>query len=198
MSKPINILTLKESEKILASFKTEGLWNEPLKRVYRIRLMILLMLDAGLRVGELVQLRWGDIWLLRDPLTVLAIDRSIAKGGNPREIPLTFRVQNTIQNLRNAFRSTQIVPAHRFLFHGWNPEKHISTRQVERIVKSLGQKHLNRPINPHVFRHTFATRLMRCTNIRNVQVLLGHKSLTSTQVYTHPNNKDLQTAIDNL
>lgn len=49
-----------------------------------------------------------------------------------------------------------------------------------------------------MLRHTFATRLMQKTNIRVVQQLLGHKSLSSTQVYTHPNADDLQKAIENL
>lgn len=198
MSKPINILTLDESEKILATFKTAGDWGQHLKRTIRNRLMILLMLDAGLRVGELVQLRWANVWLMNEPLATIAVHATIAKGGNPREVPLTFRIQETIKLLRNAFRSTAIVPAHRFLFHGYDPEKNMSTRQVQRLVARLGHKAIGRKIHPHIFRHTFATRLMRCTNIRNVQALLGHKSLTSTQVYTHPNNKDLQTAIEGM
>ncbi|GAH96402.1 unnamed protein product, partial [marine sediment metagenome] len=55
-----------------------------------------------------------------------------------------------------------------------------------------------REIHPHILRHTFATRLMSKTSMRVVQELLGHKNLSSTQIYTHPNNADLQEAIDSL
>jgi integrase/recombinase XerC len=49
-----------------------------------------------------------------------------------------------------------------------------------------------------MLRHTFATNLMRTTNARVVQQLLGHKNLSSTQIYTHPNQQDLKKAIDSL
>ena len=47
-------------------------------------------------------------------------------------------------------------------------------------------------------RHTYATRLMRVTNIRTVQVLLGHRRLSSTQIYTHPDQEDKDKAIDKM
>ncbi|GAH73030.1 unnamed protein product [marine sediment metagenome] len=57
---------------------------------------------------------------------------------------------------------------------------------------------LGRPVHPHILRHTFASRLMRTTNARIVQELLGHQHLSTTQIYTHPNQDDLKKAIEQL
>jgi len=74
----------------------------------------------------------------------------------------------------------------------------ITTRQVERIIKHAAIASIGRPANPHMLRHTFATKLMRITNVRVVQELLGHRNLSSTQIYTHPNQDDFAAAIRNL
>ncbi|GAH69734.1 unnamed protein product, partial [marine sediment metagenome] len=52
--------------------------------------------------------------------------------------------------------------------------------------------------HPHMLRHTFASKLMRVTSMRTVQELLGHSSITSTQIYTHPNEDDKKKAIKGL
>ena len=83
-------------------------------------------------------------------------------------------------------------------FYATDTQRPITTRQVERIILTASMKALNRPIHPHVLRHTFASRLMKRTNIRVVQQLLGHTSITSTQIYTHPDSDDLQKAINDI
>jgi len=83
-------------------------------------------------------------------------------------------------------------------FYSVQPGQPLSERHVQRIISSASVKAFGRSINPHVLRHTFGTRLMRVTDMRTVQELLGHKSLASTQIYTHPNEQDKHKAIQNM
>ncbi len=85
-----------------------------------------------------------------------------------------------------------------YAFYPDSPTHHITPRTIQRIIKKASFQAFGREIHPHVLRHTFASRLMRTTNIRIVQQLLGHKSIQSTQIYTHPNHDDLTTAIKSL
>ncbi|GAI79438.1 unnamed protein product [marine sediment metagenome] len=78
------------------------------------------------------------------------------------------------------------------------PDKPLTRRQVHRIISYAAISALGRSVHPHVLRHTFASKLMRVTNMRTVQELLGHKNLTSTQIYTHPNEQDKHKAIENM
>ncbi|GAH51596.1 unnamed protein product, partial [marine sediment metagenome] len=68
----------------------------------------------------------------------------------------------------------------------------------ERITRNAAMKSLGRPVHPHVLRHTFASRLMRTTNSRVVQELLGHQHMSTTQIYMHPNQEDKKKAIQSL
>lgn len=67
----------------------------------------------------------------------------------------------------------------------------VSTRTLQRLVARLGREVLGRSLWPHVLRHTYATRMMRVCELRVVQELLGHRSVKSTQVYTHVSSEDL-------
>ncbi|MCK5616999.1 tyrosine-type recombinase/integrase, partial [Candidatus Pacearchaeota archaeon] len=74
----------------------------------------------------------------------------------------------------------------------------LTTRAIEKMTKWRGIESLNEPVNPHMLRHTFATKLMRVTDMATVQNLLGHKNLNSTQRYTHPNTEDTSAAIEKM
>lgn len=160
--------------------------------------MAVLMLDAGLRVGELVQLRQCDLAFLNTPTMALSVRAAIAKTKTERYIPLTPRIRDAIDKMMTNWWTTPIHPNGKFAFYRTKPEVPITTRQVERIIGRTAFHAINRHVHPHVLRHTFASRLMRTTNARTVQELLGHKQLSSTQIYTHPNSNDLVTAIDSL
>lgn len=164
----------------------------------RDMLLIVIMLDAGLRVNEVVQLRKSDLWQTNEPAHTIYVRPEIAKGGISRFVPTTERIKAAITNLDGPGFFSGCIGPFDLVFPGRKEGDHMSTRQVERITKLIGTRSINRPVNPHVLRHTFATRLMRVTNARVVQELLGHKKLTSTQIYTHPNSDDLTSAIDSL
>lgn len=162
------------------------------------RAIISLLVDTGLRVSELTALRQDDLWLSGDAVTQLDVRAEIAKTKQPRSIPMTPRAMAAIRDLRKDLWLSAPGCHSTAAFPGRNAVTALTARTIQRIVLSYGWQALRRRVTPHMLRHTFATRLMRKTNIRVVQQLLGHKSLNSTQIYTHPNTQDLKEAIGNL
>jgi len=159
-------------------------------------LLAQLMLEAGLRIGEAIKLRFSDVFYNCIPVKSIRIRAEIAKTGFERNIPVSERLANSLKDYRRYCGLPATTTETVFLFTRHQISTIISIRQVERIFSSAGKKALGREITPHMLRHTFATRLMRVTNIRTVQELLGHRALSSTQIYTHPNGDDMRKAID--
>jgi integrase/recombinase XerC len=194
----VNSLTDDEQHKFLAHFYREDGSRLRNELRCRDRLIVLLMLDAGLRVGEVVQLCVGDMVVYNEPVGILNIAAAITKTHVERNIPVTIRLHEAIHQMWvDIWQPSRFAPqtkAFQNATHGWC----LTVRQVQRITKTAGVITLNRPVHPHMLRHTFATRLMPKCSLRVVQQLLGHKSITSTQIYTHPNSQDLQSAIDAL
>lgn len=160
--------------------------------------MALLMLDSGLRVGEVVQLRQTDLLYLDQPVTSVIITATAAKNNRERTVPLSARTIAALVKMHAAWWHDPAGAAAHYAFYTSNPCYRLSTRQVERIIRQAALAAFNRPVHPHILRHTFATRLMKVTSIRVVQALLGHTNIGSTQIYTHPDADDLQIAIDQL
>lgn len=133
----------------------------------RDKLILLLLFYTGVRVSELVNLKKEDV-LIREGFI-----RVYGKGGKERMIPipkfLIEELNSYIQNLKDEK-----------LFN-------ISTRQVERIVKKYAKlANINKKVTPHVLRHSLATMLLsNGVDIRYIQEILGHSSLSITQIYTH-------------
>jgi len=162
------------------------------------RSILTLLADTGLRNAELRHLLVADLWMLGQPLNCLEVRAAIAKNHKPRSIPLTPRCTSAIQDLCDKHWVPGISPLEHYALYSANPRVPLSTHTIHRICQRYGRTILNISLHPHMLRHTFATRLMRKCPIRVVQQLLGHASLVSTQIYTHPNTQDLQSAIDAL
>jgi len=164
-------------------------------KLARNLLAALLMLDCGLRVGEVVALRLSDCYFNLKPVQSLTVRAKIAKNRQQRIIPVSLRLQTTLRAFYTSpllvadWPLTQILIAHQ-------PQGHaITTRTLERIFERHSMQSLGFPVRPHMLRHTFGTKLMKVTDIRTVQELLGHKHLSSTQIYTHVNDDDKRQAI---
>ena len=130
-------------------------------------LLILLLYGAGLRVSEACGLLWNQIDLEQGILRIKG------KGNKERLAVMPELVSNLLKKQKN-----QKGP----LF-----EKNSSTRRAFDRVRYWGQKAgLNKPLSPHILRHSFATHLLTSgSDLRTLQELLGHKSLSATQKYTH-------------
>ncbi len=198
MNAALKTITDNEADQLLERLY-EG-WITPKQQRNGIRnhLMALLMLDAGLRVGEVVSLLVTSLYIQDEPVHTLQINKNIAKKRAERLVPLTTRIRKAIKIMAEFWwekdRECMMNPA----FFGNDVCKPLTVRQVERIIKDASLSAFGREIHPHILRHTFATRLVATCPTRIVQTLLGHKSLQSTQVYTHPNNSHLKAAIDSI
>jgi len=133
----------------------------------RDRLILLMLFYTGVRVSELVNLKKSDIMLNEGFIKVYG------KGGKERIVPIpSFLIKELEEYLK-----------------GVNGEKlfDISTRQVERIVKKYAEKAgIKKKVTPHVLRHSLATLLLtNGIDIRYIQEILGHSSISTTQIYTH-------------
>jgi integrase/recombinase XerC len=160
--------------------------------------MGMVMLEAGLRVGELVGLNVGDLALRGEPVRMLIVRSEIAKRSKERQIPVSTRLHGAIAELiRVLWRGNTELAWVPCWFCGIKARR-LTTRQVESIVRAAGVAALGRPIHPHVLRHTFGTRMERVAGIRVAQALLGHADIRTTQIYCHPNGEDLQRAVDGL
>jgi integrase/recombinase XerD len=144
--------------------------------------LVMLLYSAGLRVGELIRLRPEDLEPERGLIRVRR-----AKGRKDRYTLLSDRA------LGAARGHWKLQPASPWLFPGSRPEAHITARTVQKIVRTIArQAGIERKVTPHVLRHSFATHLLEAgTDLRYIQMLLGHASTRTTEIYTHVSQRDL-------
>lgn len=198
MTTPPKTLVVAESNKLLDALLVDDGTNKQKQRGLRNYCIGLLMLDAGLRVGEVVQLRIADLMFNSIPRTSIVISADIAKNNEERTIPISTRLSKAIKMMNDYWWPIVLKSGVDSAFYSIPTYRSLTTRQVERFINKAAMESLGRPIHPHILRHTFASRLMRTTNIRIVQQLLGHKDITSTQIYMHPNQRDLTDAITEM
>lgn len=181
---PVNNLTTKQTAAFLAHLRETMVSAKYSYRSTRNMLIAVLMLDTGIRVGELVALTWDSLMLAGTAAATLEISAEAAKTGKARSVPLSTRSRQLI----DAFYGSQshVVPEAPFP---------LSPRGIQQMIAAVGLKACNTRVTPHMLRHTFATRLLACSNTAVVQKLLGHVALSSTQVYVHPSAADATNAI---
>ena len=148
-----------------------------------------LLYGAGLRLAELATLTWDR--LDRAEGTV----RVIGKGRKERRVPLGARAAQAL--VAHGARSGKTPPAG-FVFTGRDPSRGLSRRQVQRIVAgALARLAEGASVSPHALRHSFATHLLSAgADLMAVKELLGHASLSTTQVYTHVSRSHLKQAYE--
>lgn len=152
------------------------------------KLMLSLLYSSGLRVSELVRLKPQDIQYHENMGWVRG-----GKGGKDRMFILADQLKREIQEYV-ALKNKPYV---------FSSDKPLTTRNVQKIVKLARVKSgISKKITPHTLRHSFATHLLEAgTDIRKIQVLLGHSALNTTQIYAHVSTdqlKKIQNPFDNL
>ncbi|MBA7643034.1 Tyrosine recombinase XerD [subsurface metagenome] len=161
--------------------------------------MIFLALSAGLRVAEIVGLFIEDVAPFVEVSTILSVPSRVGKNGKKRDIPIneeTRKIIATFIQFKKDFN--QPVNPDSYLFCSSRSHYSLSPRDFQRIIKQFSIAAINRSITPHTLRHTFATRLLKHTNLRVVQELLGHARVQTTQIYTHVSMEDVQPVIEKL
>ena len=158
--------------------------------------LAMVMLEAGLRVGEVVGLDVGDLLFGGEPVRSLVVRAEIAKRHVERVVPVSARLGGALCELRRVvWREVTGRPECPAWFVGRGLRR-LGARQVESIIRRAALRTLGRPVHPHMLRHTFGTRVERVAGIRVAQVLLGHADIRTTQIYCHPNGDDLLRAVN--
>jgi site-specific recombinase XerD len=144
-------------------------------RSVKYRALVMTTYAAGLRISEACGLEPRDIDSQR---MVIHVRRG--KGGGERFVMLSQRL---LLSLRAYWRSQR--PTGPYLFPGSRPGTSLSPSSVRCVMrKAVALAGFKRPVTPHLLRHSFATHLLEAgTDIRTIQVLLGHRSIQTTQLY---------------
>lgn len=148
----------------------------------RNRAMLETLYSSGLRVSELVNLKMANI------LFDVGFLRVVGKGNKERLVPIGREALKFINIYREEVRVHQeIQPGHEaFLFLN-RRGKQLTRQMIFITIKDLvAASGLNKKVSPHTFRHSFATHLIEGgADLRAVQEMLGHESITTTEIYTH-------------
>lgn len=150
----------------------------------RTSLIVGLLFATGLRVSELIKIKKKDFFFDRE--MQINFLRIIGKGSKERLVP----VHDFAMDLVGKFVEHKNCTSNIYLLE--NCEKHLTRQRISQILWEIEQD-LGIKLHPHQLRHSFATHfLQKSQNIRMVQKVLGHTSLSSTQIYTHIEKSDLK------
>jgi integrase/recombinase XerD len=180
------ILSIEEIDSLIAAIdlsKKEG---------HRNRAIIETLYSCGLRVSELINLRFSDLFFEE------GFVRVIGKGNKERLVPVSLQVQKEIELYNNFIRKhQQIIKGHENIVFLNRRGSQLTRVMIFTIIKELAKAiGLNKTISPHTFRHSFATHLIEGgANLRAIQDMLGHESITTTEIYTHLDQRFLREAI---
>jgi integrase/recombinase XerD len=148
--------------------------------------------SCGLRVSELVSLRFSDLYFEEGFIRV------IGKGNKERLVPVSKSVENEINRYKAAVRDHQTVqPGNENIVFLNRRGAKLTRVMIFTIIRQLAAAiGLKKTISPHTFRHSFATHLIEGgANLRAIQDMLGHESITTTEIYTHLDQRFIRDAI---
>lgn len=158
----------------------------------RNRAMVETLYGCGLRVSELVSLKISDLFFDEDFIKITG------KGNKQRFVPISSATKKYIHNYRDLVRNHQTIKK------GFEDTLFLNRRggqltraMVFTIIKDLAVSiNLTKSISPHTLRHSFATHLLENgADLRSIQLMLGHESITTTEIYVHLDRKYLTEVI---
>lgn len=159
----------------------------------RNRAMLETLYSCGLRVSEMVGLKISDLFFEEGFIRV------IGKGNKQRFVPVNDHIIRLIDNYRNLIRSSLDVDNdfEDTLFLN-RRGRQISRNMVFMILKDLVQKSgIKKKVSPHTLRHSFATHLLENgADLRAIQQMLGHESITTTEIYMHVDRAHLKKVME--
>ncbi|MDR3155958.1 MAG: tyrosine-type recombinase/integrase [Holosporaceae bacterium] len=152
----------------------------------RTELMLCLLYGSGLRVSELIAIRKNAIANAR-------FIKIFGKGNKERIVPMASRLQSLLLEWNG------LNPSSVWLFPSVDERKHITRQRVFQIVKQVAS-HANvdvSKISPHVLRHAFATHILdNGADLLSLMKMLGHSSISTTEIYTHVTRKKLKNVVN--
>lgn len=197
---PLNAISAPKKEKILPKFLTKDEVEQILNSIdistpsgFRNRAILEVLWATGMRVSELSGLNMNDLELSSNEIRVFG------KGAKERVVLISERAKNYLERYINTARKL-VAKGFEIKEDGENSPVFVnntgyrlSTKTVRNVINSTVEKlELPKKVTPHVFRHSFATYLIENgADLRVVQELLGHASISNTQIYTHISTKHL-------
>lgn len=174
-------MSMKKLPKYLKEREVSKLLNIPPREKVRDRLILRVLYRCGLRVSELCSLKIEEIDFGDGTLMVRS-----GKGGKDRMIPVDDQTLDMMEGYIEDATSGYLILSDR--------GDMISTRQIQRLVSDYGRDAgIVQPVHPHMLRHSFAVHCLKAgMNLRTVQKMLGHSSLTTTQVYLDITGDDIK------
>ena len=189
----INIISPKLAKKLpnyLTEEEVDKLLNIPLKTAYdyRNKAMLELLYATGIRVSELINLKFVNLELQDDFIRVMG------KGSKERIIPISNISKKYLIEYIEIYRKTLLKNKDsEYLFIN-NQGNVISRVGFFKIIKKLClENNISKNVSPHILRHSFATHLLaHGADLRVIQELLGHSDISTTQIYAHLINDKLK------
>ena len=154
----------------------------------RNRAILETLYSCGLRVTELITLKLSDLYFEEGFINV------IGKGDRQRFVPISEHTQKYIDIYRNEIRThIDVKPEHVDILFLNRRGRQLTRAMIFTIIKDLAVKAgIQKNISPHTFRHSFATHLLQNgADLRSIQQMLGHESITTTEIYMHVDRNDL-------
>lgn len=179
------VLSLEEIDKMIAQIDLSK--NES----HRNRAIIEMLYGSGLRVSELVNLRLSDIYLQEGYM------RITGKGSKQRLVPISAEATKWFQYWLIDRNTLNIRPEASDIAFLNRYGRQLTRAMIFTIIKQLATAAgITKNISPHTLRHSFATHLLQNgADLRVIQQLLGHESISTTEIYTHVDIHDLREAI---
>ena len=180
-----NILTIEEVDNLL-DIKLDTPFD------YRNKAMLELMYSSGLRVSELINLELSDIDLNNNYV------RCFGKGSKERIVPIGEYSSKYLSIYINEYRDSMKKDYYTEKIFLNNHGKEMTRQGFFKIIKKIAKdKDINKNITPHMLRHSFATHLLNNgADLRTIQEMLGHSSISTTQIYTNVTNDILKENYD--
>lgn len=180
-----NILTIEEVDNLL-DIKLDTPFD------YRNKAMLELMYSSGVRVSELINLELSDIDLNNNYV------RCFGKGSKERIVPIGEYSSKYLSIYINEYRDSMKKGYYTEKIFLNNHGKEMTRQGFFKIIKKIAKdKDINKNITPHMLRHSFATHLLNNgADLRTIQEMLGHSSISTTQIYTNVTNDILKENYD--
>jgi site-specific recombinase XerD len=177
----LDLISVDELERLLKSPQGNNI------KSLRDKAILELLFSTGLRVSELASLDRDTVDLKKDEFSV---------RGKGEKVRVVFLSNSAKEAIKNYLDKREDISEALFVNYGINSKEptRLTPRSIERIIKRYAIKTgISKKVTPHVLRHMFATDLLtNGADLRSVQALLGHSSITTTQIYTHVTDKSLR------
>ena len=175
-------LSTQEVDNLIAAIDLSKMEGE------RNRTILETLYCCGLRVSELIGLKISDLFFEEGFIKITG------KGNKQRFVPISIHTQKYIDIYKNSVRNHLVIQkGHEDTLFLNRRGRQLTRAMIFTIIKDLAIKiGLNKSISPHTFRHSYATHLLENgADLRSIQLLLGHESITTTEIYVHLDRKFL-------